>query len=232
MMLRNGESLLLILGIPLVLLVFFSKVDLLPIDTEEPIDFLVPGILALAVLSTAFTNLAISVGFDREYGVLKRLGVTPLRHSELLFAKVLVVLGIIAMQAVLIFATGLALGWVPNWSGIGIALIALIPAVLAFAGLALALAGSLRGLVTLAAANGLYLLLLLLGGMVIPPEELPGPFETIALLLPTGAFAEILQGTLGVQESAGPSAWVVLLLWAIASPLLALRLFSWSPSER
>ncbi len=231
MTLLNCESLLLILGVPLVLLVFFSQVDILPIDTDDPIDFLVPGVLALAVLSTAFTNLAIAVGFDRDYGVLKRLGVTPLRHGELLTAKILVVLGVIAMQTVLIFATGILLGWSPQWSGIGLALPALVLAVVAFAGLGLALAGSFSGLVTLAAANGLYLLLLLFGGMIIPPEELPGPFEALAQLLPTGAFAEILQGSVGSQEAAPLSAWLILASWAIISPLLALKVFSWSPTQ-
>src|SRR5688572_31729260 len=111
--LRNGESLLLTIGIPVAVLVFFSLVDVLPID-GEPVDFLAPGTLALAVLATAFTNLAIGTGFDRSYGVLKRLGATPLGRPRLVAAKGVTVLAIIALQAVVLMATAFALGWEPD----------------------------------------------------------------------------------------------------------------------
>lgn len=229
MTLRSGESLLLMLGIPLVFLAFFSSVDILPIEIDEPIDFLVPGVLALAVLSTALVNLAISVGFDREYGVLRRLAVTPLLRTELLLAKASVVFGIIMAQAALIIALGAILGFSPNWSGLALAAVSLLLAVLAFTGLALTIAGSLKGLTTLATANGLYLLLLLLGGMIIPPEELPGPFEALAGFLPTGAFAEILQGSIGTQASPATSTWLLLGAWALAAPMVAIWRFDWEP---
>ena len=109
---RNGESLLLTLGIPVLLLVFFANVDVLPID-GEPIDFLAPGVLALAILSTAFVNLAIGTGFEREYGVLKRLGATPLGRPRLLAAKTLAILVVEVVQIAVLWALALALGWDP-----------------------------------------------------------------------------------------------------------------------
>ena len=74
---RRGETLLLTIGIPLGLLVFFSLVDVLPLPDgiDDPVDFLAPGVLALAVLSTGMVQTAIGVAFERQYGVLKRLGV-------------------------------------------------------------------------------------------------------------------------------------------------------------
>ena len=220
---RNGESLLLTLAIPVVLLVFFSNVDVLPI-AGEPIEFLAPGVLSLAVLSTAFVNLAIGVGFEREYGVLKRLGATPLGRPRLLGAKTLAIVAVEAVQVTVLWFLALALGWEPSAEPAFLLAVAL--GTVAFAGLALCLAGSLRALVTLAAANGLYLVLLLLSGMVIPLDELPDAARAVARLLPSTAFAEVVRGTL-TDASAPGRAWVVLLAWAIAAPLLAIRLFRW-----
>ena len=88
---RNGEQLLLTLGIPVLLLVFFSKVDVLPTGSGQAVDFLAPGVLALAVMSTAMVGLGIATGFERAYGVLKRLGATPLRRWHLVVAKIVTI---------------------------------------------------------------------------------------------------------------------------------------------
>jgi len=86
-LLRNGEQLLLILIIPLLLLVAFSLESLVNPGTGlSRVDFLTPGIIALAVMSTAFTSQAIATGFERRYGVLKRLGATPLSRGGLIAA--------------------------------------------------------------------------------------------------------------------------------------------------
>ena len=62
-MARNGEQLLLLLGIPVLLLVFFSQTNVLPTDGLANIDFLMPGILSLAIMSTAMVSLGIATGF-------------------------------------------------------------------------------------------------------------------------------------------------------------------------
>jgi ABC-2 type transport system permease protein len=221
---RNGESLLLTLGIPILLLVFFANVDVLPID-GEPIEFLAPGVLALAVLSTSLVNLAIATGFEREYGVLKRLGSTPLGRPRLLAAKTLSILVVEVVQIAVLWLLAIALGWEPIPRAGFVAAVAL--GTLACAGLGLCLAGSLKALVTLAAANGLYLVLLLLSGMVIPLEELPGPARALARALPSGALAEAVRGSLLDGGSVPGRAWAVLAAWALAAPLLATRLFRW-----
>ena len=221
---RNGESLLLTLGIPVLLLTFFATVDVLPID-GEPINFLAPGVLALAVLSTSLVNLAISTGFEREYGVLKRLGSTPLGRPRLLAAKTLATLAVEIVQVGTLWILALALGWDPSVR-VGF-LAAMVLGTIGCAGLALCLAGSLKALVTLAAANGLYLLLLLLSGMVIPIAQLPGPIQGIARALPSGAMTEAVRGSLSAGGSVPGRAWAALVIWAVLSPLLAVRLFRW-----
>src|SRR5204862_5583709 len=183
--LRRGESVLLTLIIPILLLVFFSSVDILPkpVGVQESVDFLAPGILALALMSTAMGSLGIATGFERQYGVLKRLGSTPLGRPRLLGAKTASIVGIEIVQLVILVPVAFALGWDPSAAG-GAALAAVVLATIAFAGLGLLMAGTLRAEVTLAAANGLYLVLLLLGGMVIPLAKLPEGLRAVARLLP------------------------------------------------
>jgi ABC-2 type transport system permease protein len=226
MTLRRGESLLVTLVIPIGILVFFSKVDAVQVDSSTSIDFLVPGVLALAVMSTAMVSLGIATGFERRYGVLKRLGVTPLSRSGLLVAKTTNVLAIEVLQAVLIIGTGVALGWEPN-AGIFAALGLLLIGTVAFAGIGMLMAGTLRAEANLAAANGLFLVLLFLGGMAYPLARLPDALETFAKALPAAALSECVRGVLAEHAHLPVGELVVLLVWAVGAPLCAIRFFKW-----
>jgi ABC-2 type transport system permease protein len=223
--LRRGESLLVTLGIPLGILVFFAKVDAVTVKRGREVDFLVPGILALAVMSTAMVSLGIATGFERRYGVLKRLGSTALSRAGLLAAKTLDVLVIEALQVIVLVIAGVALGWRASGGLVG-AFVLLLLGTIAFAGIGLLMAGTLRAEANLAGANGLYLLLLFLGGMAYPLDRLPGFLQAIAKLLPAAALAESVRGAIGP----GALPWgevAVLVAWAIAAPLAAARWFRW-----
>jgi len=223
--LRRGESVLLSLGIPVLLLVFFSVVDVLPTGTEEPIDFLAPGVLALAVMSTAMVGLGIATGFERQYGVLKRLGSTPLGRPALLTAKTLAILAVELLQVAVLVGLSAGLGWRPSAS-VAAGGVAMLLATVAFAGLGLLMAGRLRGEAVLAAANGLYLVLLLLGGMVIPVAELPASLRAVSRALPAAALSDILHAA-STAGSVPGRAWLVLAAWAVAAPLAATAAFRW-----
>ena len=220
--LRRGESLLLTLVIPVALLLFFGAVRL----PGTGIDFLVPGVLALAVMSTAFTGLAIATGYERAYGVLTRLGTTPLTRAELLAAKTLGVLGVELLQAGVICAVGALLGWSPH-PEVPAVLALLVTGTAAFAGLGLLMAGTLRAEATLAGANGLYLVLLLLGGVAFPPSRLPGWLAGLGGVLPTGALSGGLRAALSGTGGAPIGALLTLAAWAAACLLLAARTFRW-----
>lgn len=228
MTLRNGESLLLALGIPVLLLVFFSLADVLPTPagTREPVDFLAPGILALATMSTGLVNLAIATGFQRGYGVLKRLGTTPLSRQGLLAAKVVAVLVVQLLQVGVLVPVAAALGWRPS-GAVGAAALAVLLGTVAFSGLGLLLAGSLKPELTLALANGLYLVLLLLGGMVVPLGSLPGVLREVAEVLPAAALSDALRASIGEGTAVPGRAWAVLVAWAAATPAAAAATFRW-----
>lgn len=225
MTLSRGESLLLTIGIPVGLLVFFSLVDVLPTGTEDPVTFLAPGVLAMAVLSTAFTGLAIATGFERSYLVLKRLGTTPLGRGRLIGAKITGVLVVIAVQAIVIGIGALALGWSPTFD-VAAAIPAIVLATTAFAALGLLMAGTLRAEVTLAVANAGFILLMLVSGMIIPVGKLPGPMRAAVELLPSESLAHILHAA-AEGAPTGARAWVVLVVWAVVTPLAAARWFRW-----
>jgi ABC-2 type transport system permease protein len=226
--LRQGEQLLVSIGIPLLLLVFFSLVDVLPkpAGVDDPVTFLAPGVLALAVMSTAMVSLGIGTGFERQYKVLKRLGSTPLGRPRLIAAKVTMVLAIELVQVAVLVPTALALGWDPD-GRIALVIPAYLLGTAAFAGIGLLMAGTLKGTVTLAAANGLYLVLLLLGGMIIPLTKLPAAIRFVAELLPAAPLARVMQAAFDSSVSARPHDWIVLVVWAVAAPLAAARLFRW-----
>ena len=227
MTLRRGESLLLTIGIPVLLLVFFSAVHLLPTGTPHPVDFLAPGVLALAVMGTAMVNLSIQTGFERGYGVLKRLGSTPLGRPEMLASKIIAILAVEALQVAVLVPVAIGLGWHPWGATLPQAVAAIVLATLAFGGIGLAMAGVLRAEVNLAAANGLYLLLLLVSGMLAPLSKLPGWLADIARVLPAGALADSLHRALSAGQGVDASAWAVLACWAIGAPALAAATFRW-----
>lgn len=226
-MLRNGEQLLLAVVIPVLVLVgglFASRhVDLHL--SHRVIDVLTPGVLALAVMSTAFTSLAIATGFERRYGVIKRLGASPLPRHGLLLGKTGALVAVILLQLIVVSGIALALGWSPDARGWPAALVVILLGTAAFASLGLALAGVLRAEATLAAANLVYLLLMAGGGVVLPTTTYGGA-EALLRWLPSGALgdglrAAFLDGTLHLH------AVLVLAAWAALGTLLTARWFRW-----
>ncbi|WP_017557472.1 ABC transporter permease [Nocardiopsis baichengensis] len=228
-MLRNGEQLLLTMVIPVLLLVGFSTVDVVELGDGPRVDFLTPGVLALAVMSTAFTGQAIGTGFERRYGVLKRLGATPLSRFGLLAAKTLAVLAVEAIQIAVLCSVALALGWDPQGgpAAFGYAVLLVLLGTAAFSSLALLMAGTLRAEATLAAANLVYVVLLGLGGVLFDTGRFPGAAQTAVEALPITALAGGLRAVLA--DGAAPSLLpvAVLAVWAAAGAALAARFFRW-----
>jgi ABC-2 type transport system permease protein len=228
-LLRNGEQLLLTLIIPVLLLVVFSSEALISVGRGSRIGFLAPGILALAVMSTSFTSLAIGTAFERRYGVLKRLGATPLSRGGLIGAKAVTVGVVEVGQVVVIVAVSFALGWHPTITAVSVtsALLVLVAGSAAFSGLAMLMAGTLRAEATLAAANLVYLVLLGIGGVVFPLTKFPAAIRPVLRSLPSGAMSDGLRSVLRYGGGLPGRDLLVLAIWAIAGIGLAARTFRW-----
>jgi ABC-2 type transport system permease protein len=229
LLLRNGEQLVLALVIPLLVLVGVAEAGArFDLGPGRRIDVLTPGVLALAVLSTAFTSVAIATGFERRYGVLKRLGASPLPRTGLLLGKAGGVLLVIAAQLAVIGAVAAVLGWKPRTTVPGVAGVAVfvLLGIAAFGSLALLMAGALRAEATLAAANLMYLLLLVGGGLIVPLDLYPEAARAVLALLPSAALGEGMRDLLS-GRGFDLSAAVVLAAWAAAAAALAARTFRW-----
>lgn len=227
MALRRGENLLVTLAIPLAVLVFFSAVPVMG-DTvgDDPVRRLLPGTLALAVIATGMVSLAVATGYERAYGVLKRLGGSPLPRSGVVVAKAVAVLVTVVVQAVLLGVTAVLLGWGPgpetSWP---IVAGALALGAVTFSALGLLMAGALRAEATLALANALFLASLALGGIIVPVDRLPAAVPVLAALLPPAALTEALRA--GLEGGDPTGSLVVLGAWGLVAAALTVRTFRW-----
>lgn len=220
--LRNGEQVLLTLLIPIVLLVGLTLVDV--IELPEPrVDSVFASVLALAVMSTAFTGQAIAFGFDRRYGVVRRLAATALPRWLLVAGRLVAVLGTVVVQVVILGLIALALGWRPD-GGVATALLLVLLGCAAFGALGLLLGGTLRAEIVLALANVVWFVLLLGGGIVVPLATLPSGLAAVAALLPSGALAEGLRIALAGADGSLLQPVLVLVAWAVVGGVAASRL--------
>lgn len=225
--LRRGESVLITLVVPVVLLVFFASLNIIPATTGKAVDFLLPGILALAVMAAGMVSLGIATAYERYYGVLKRLGSSPLPRIGLIIAKVISVLVLEFIQVLILISVSVILyGWRPAGSP-PLTLLVLAIGTVTFSALGLAMAGALRAEATLAGANGLYLLFLLLGGGILPLSHLPPTLAAIAEILPAAALTQALQATMSTNAPFPLNALVILVIWTIVILLVAMRTFKW-----
>jgi ABC-2 type transport system permease protein len=229
LLVRNGEQLLLAVVIPIVVLVGGAEADgVLELGSGRRIDVLTPGVFALAVLSTSFTSLAIATGFERRYGVLKRLGATPLSRSGLLAGKVLAVLCVEVVQLALLSIVASALSWEPaaGFEAVASTVALAVTGTAAFASLALLMAGTLRAEATLALANLCYLVLVLGGAVVVPLHDYPDSVRPLVETLPSGALAEGMRQAL-LGQGVPLAHLLVLLVWTAAASALCARAFKW-----
>lgn len=225
--LRRGENILVTLIVPVMLLIFFTSLNIAPAVNGHVVNFLLPGILALAVMAAGMVNLGIATAYERYYGVLKRLGSSPLPRSGLILAKILAILILEGVQVLLLVGVAIILyGWRPMGSPL-LALLALAVGTVTFAAIGLAMAGALRAELTLAGANALFLLFILFGGGILPLSHLPAPLAAFAQFLPAAALTQALQATMNDGTTFPGFALLVLAVWAGVVLFVAIRTFQW-----
>lgn len=229
LLLRNGEQLVLALVIPLLVLIAGTESDkIVDLGPGRPIDIIAPGVLALAILSTSFTSLAIATGFERRYGVLKRLGASPLPRSGLLLGKIGAIVIVEAMQLIVLAVVATLLGWQPQGGAAAVGWLILLAlfATAAFGSLGLLIAGTLRAEATLAIANLVYVVLLVGGGVLVPLSRYPAAARPFLEWLPSGALGQGLRDALS-GGTPGFLPFVVLIVWFVVAGFFTSRAFKW-----
>ena len=224
--LRQGEQVLLTLIIPLALLVGLSLLRVVPLP-EPRVDSALATVLAIAVMSTAFTSQAISLGFDRRYGVMRRLAATPVPRWTIVLGRLGGMGAVVIVQVVVLGAVALAIGWRPGLGSPGWALLLVVLGTAAFGAVGVLLGGSLRAELVLAVANIVWFVLLFAGGVLVPAAALPGPLAVVVTLLPSGALAEGLRAAL-LGGTPSLSHVVVLIVWAVVAGAVATRTVRWT----
>jgi ABC-2 type transport system permease protein len=222
LLLRNGEQLLLTMFIPITLLIGMTLLPLGSFGDNRAATF-VPAIMALAVISTAFTGQAIAVAFDRRYGALKRLGATALPVWGIIVGKSLAVVAVVFLQAIILGAIGLALGWRPSPVGLLLGAVIIALGTAGFAALGLLLGGTLKAEIVLALANLLWFVFAALGALTLESEAVPSTVQWIARLTPSGALTESL--TQAMTNSVDWFGLAVLAVWGALAAVCALRWF-------
>jgi ABC-2 type transport system permease protein len=222
LLLRNGEQLLLTMFIPITLLVGLTLLPLGSFGDNRAATF-APAIMALAVISTAFTGQAIAVAFDRRYGALKRLGATPLPVWGIIAGKSLAVVTVVFLQAIILGAIGVGLGWRPNPLGLLLGAVIIALGTAGFTALGLLLGGTLKAEVVLAVANLMWFVFAGLGALTLGGGLVPHGAEWVARLTPSGALTEALSQAMALSLD-----WFgicVLAVWGGLAALAALRFF-------
>ena len=222
---RNGEQLLLALVIPMLALIGGTLVTVVSLP-EPRVNAVVPGVLVLAVLSSAFTSQAITTGFDRRYGVLKRLAAAGVGRAQLITGKCAATLAVIAGQCVVLGGTALVLGWRPIGNPLWVLVLVLLGTA-AFIGLALLLGGTLRAEAVLAVANLVWLVQVMVGGIIVPLNQSPGALQTIGEFTPAGAMSQALRAVM--QDGSAPPALSIVILsaWIAVGWAATVRWFRW-----
>jgi ABC-2 type transport system permease protein len=197
-------------------------------DLGEPrIQTVTPGILALAVMSSAFTSQAIVTGFDRRYGVLKRLAATGFPRWLLLAAKVGSTLAVIVVQFLVLVGAAFLLGWHPRGDPLWVLVLVLL-ATGAFVGLALLLGGTLRAEAVLGVANLVWLVFVAIGGVIVPLSTSPEWVRVVGGLTPAGALSNGLRSVLTDGRPPSAVATAVLLAWLVIGWVGTWRWFRWT----
>jgi len=224
LLLRNGEQLLLMFIVPVGLLLALGFTNL----STKNINSAVPTVFAVSIMATCFTSLAIGTGFERRSGALRYLGTTPLTRFDLLVGKILATAVLSLMSITAISITGIFLDWSPALSGSAQALVVAILAIAAWTSWAMVIAGLFRAEAVLAIANGLFLVFIMFGGVIVASSQMPNAIGRVIDLLPSAALANGLRVTLE-QGSLPALSIIVLAIWAAVGMFVAQRTFKWEP---
>lgn len=209
---RNGEQLLLLIGIPLAALLAIARTDLLSTTTPPLVITTV-----MVVLAAGFTSPAISLAFERRYGSFAFLGTTPLPRSAIVAGTLLSIAlsTVLALAVLSVIAT--ALGEIDVTTMAPTVLMAIL-GLAAAVPWAFVLGGTARSETVLVLANAVFVVATLFAGVLVPAASLP--YGAVLAFLPPGAMVELATNATAMSV-------VVLLAWSAIGAGLAVRAFRW-----
>jgi ABC-2 type transport system permease protein len=229
--LRRREVVFFSLLLPVLFLLFFGALygNQVTSSGRSYIDYIVPGYAVYAIMSVALVTLAINVATERQFGILKRLGGTPLPRASLVAAKIISGALLAAAVIVVLVVLGITAYHAQLRGNMAAAILVLIVGILSFAAMGITFGGIVKPDSAAAAANLISLTFAFLGGVFIPLDQFPETLRNIAQVLPSERLNDALQAiwTKGQGLGATGSDLLVVALWAAAALALGARRFRW-----
>jgi ABC-2 type transport system permease protein len=222
---RNSEQALLLVLIPIVILFVLTKTAIIGGENTE-VFAAFATVVTVSTFAAGFTSLAIATAFERRSETLVFLGTTSLTRVEVVLAKSLgsFLLAIFAGLFTLIAA--LILGWNPTLSTLLLPFWMML-GVVSVSGFAYLLAGTLRAEAVLAIANGIFVLVLMFGGVIFTFSE---TITNVLEFLPPLALKNVIEFSVAPTNGGDTNvikAMCVLIAWGAAGHILASRFFKW-----
>ncbi len=240
---RNSRALVFGVIFPVVLLVLFASIFSKGGDTTTSFQgveldgdaYFTAGMMAYAVMMSAFSNVAIALTSQRESGLLKRFRGTPVPAWTFIAAQVLRSIVQVAVVSAALLAVG-HFGYGVDISSAG-ALELIVFLVLGTAALC-ALGVAITALTTTpdsasTIAPFTTVMLAFISGVFIPVDQLPNSLVQIGRIFPLAHLAEGLQAAFGTGDAhlSGTNV-AVLAIWGAAGIIVAARTFQWQPRAR
>jgi ABC-2 type transport system permease protein len=245
---RNPASAFFTFAFPLMFLVIFT---VLFGDSDTCIGKVVPGrgcvgqtiststfyvasISAFSVITACYTNIAISMSFSRDAGVLKRIRGTPLPSWAFLFGRIVhsIFVAVLLVAICAVFGRLFYDARLPI-SSLGPFLLTLVVGAASFAALGLAITALIPNAdASPAIVNASILPLLFISDVFIPLENPPAWLDITAKIFPVKHFVEgMLASYFPIPGQSSIKAVDLLIVgaWGLAGLILAIRYFSWEP---
>ena len=222
---RNSEQALLLVLIPILILIVMTKTTIIGGETTA-LPLALATVLTVSTFAAGFTSLAIATAFERRSETLVFLGTTSLTRAEVVLAKSLGSFLLAVFAGLFTIIAALLLGWTPTFL-ILLTPLCMILGVFSVGGFAYLLAGTLRAEAVLAIANGIFVLVLMFGGIIFTFGD---TMTNVLEYFPPLALKGLIQYVVSEQNPGATSvikAISVLGAWGVAGHLLAFRFFKW-----
>jgi ABC-type multidrug transport system permease subunit len=194
------------------------------------IDWLVPGLLGMNIMSTGLWGLGFSIVTARTRKLLKRLVASPMRRRDYLLAQILGRLVFLLLEVAALLGFSRLVFGVPIRGSLALLIVSCVTGALAFGGVGLLVASRAK---TVEAVSGLLNLVMLpmwlLSGVFFASSNFPDAMQPFIGILPLTALNEALRSIM--LEGGGPAAVMpqlsLLAIWGLLSFAVALRIFRW-----
>lgn len=208
------------------------ETEVVPIHSRalSYIDFLVPGILSLMIMSNNLNGVAATIASWRERGILRRMQGTPLKSSTFIAGQMTARILLNAIQAVAVLLVAYFLFGVHVYGGWGSLILLILLGTFTFMSMGFIVASLSKTPESASPIAGLIAFpMIFVGGIFFPVRDLPGVLQSIVQVIPIVHLTDALRGVMndGLALSQLIMPVSILLAWAVGAFVIAAWTFKW-----